>query len=172
MDRAAILASPGLMHPAARPRRSARWTMRVAGAALALFHAGLLAGRLADASIAEPRVGLRWATAALLGALALAFRRRGLPLARGRSGLAFWLLVLLLHVGAAPAPAVVRPEELLLALPVGAVLALAVACSVTGAAGCARRTEAAYARAATHLHRRRPIPALARRFAPRPPPVA
>jgi hypothetical protein len=171
MDRAAILAFPGRIHPATRLQRSARWVLRVAGAALALFHAGLLAGRLADASIVEPRVGLRWATAALLGALALTFRRHGLPLARGRSGLVFWLLALLLHVGAAPAPTVVRPEELLLALPVGAVLALAVGCGLT-AAGCARRTDPAYARVATNLHRRRPIPPLARRSAPRPPPVA
>jgi len=170
MGRAAIPASLALSPPATAPGRVARWTLRVAGTGLALFHAGLFAGRVADASIAEPGVGSRWAIAALIGALALDLRRRGLPLCRGRSGLVFWLLVLLLHAGTLPAPAV-RAEPLLLALPAGALLALAAGGLFASAGGAVRRPVRSPVRIATEPFRRRTVPQLARRFAPRPPPA-
>ncbi|MEO8198670.1 MAG: hypothetical protein ABI689_18300 [Thermoanaerobaculia bacterium] len=72
-------------------------TLTIAG--LVVFHATLLAGRLADASIAHPEVIAQWVGAILLVAGALALRRQGSSLVSGRSALVFWLLVLLLHVG-------------------------------------------------------------------------
>jgi len=171
MGRAAIPAPLALSPPATAPGRAVRWTLRVAGAALALFHAGLFAGRVADASIAEPGVGSRWAIAALLGALALDLRRRGLPLCRGRSGLVFWLLVLLLHVGALPAAPSVPAEELLLALPAGTLLAFAAGGLLASAGVTALRPDRTSERIASEPVRRRTVAPLARRFAPRPPPA-
>jgi hypothetical protein len=66
---------------------------------LVAFHLVLFAGRIADASIAHPEVLAKWLGALLLAAGALAHRRQGGALLSGRSGLVFWLLVLLLHVG-------------------------------------------------------------------------
>jgi hypothetical protein len=171
MGRAAVPASLALSPAATASRRAVRWTLRVAGAGLALFHAGLFAGRVADASIAEPGVGMRWALAALLGALALDLRRRGLPLCRGRSGLVFWLLVLLLHAGALPAPSAIRADELLLVVPAGALVALAAGGLLASAGGSAPRSEPAPVRSAREPGRRRTVAPLARRFAPRPPPA-
>jgi hypothetical protein len=71
----------------------------LATAGLVIFHAALLAGRLADASIAHPGVITQWVGAVVLGGGALALRRRGSSLISGRGALVFWLLVLLLHVG-------------------------------------------------------------------------
>jgi hypothetical protein len=163
----------------------ARATASLAGGALALFHAGLLAERLRDLSIAEPAVLASWLGAAALGTLALYLRRRGLPIASGRSGLAFWLLVLLLHLGLAPAmPATVRAEQLLV-LPLEGVAAF-VSATAALAALATLATLAAMLRARSRsdrplLHRARierprPLPAhalgsLAARFAPRPPPA-
>jgi hypothetical protein len=171
MGPTAMPAPAALPPPSSAPRRAARWTLRAAGAGLALFHAALLAGRLADDSIAEPGVGLRWGLAALLGALAVDLRRRGLPLFHGRSGLVFWLLALLLHVGALPAPSPVRSEELLLALPAGALAALAAGGLLARAVGSATRPGRAPVRIATAPARRRAVAPLARRCAPRPPPA-
>ena len=79
--------------------------MRRVGRALTVlvagFHAGLLGRRLAQAE-ADPAVILRWCGALLLLGIAFWLRRRGLSLRWGRSALVFWLLVLLLHAGAAP----------------------------------------------------------------------
>ena len=79
--------------------------MRRVGRALTVlvagFHAGLLGRRLAQAE-ADPAVILRWCGALLLLGVAFWLRRRGLSLRWGRSALVFWLLVLLLHAGAAP----------------------------------------------------------------------
>lgn len=90
-----------------------------AAATLVGFHLVLFVERLRDQSILEPRVALQW-----LGALALlAFlgylKNRGVSLVSGRSALAFWLLVLLLHVVPhAPAPVPTTGSgDLLLALP-------------------------------------------------------
>ncbi len=70
----------------------------IAAAILVAYHLVLLWQRLADQSLLQPAVALRWiATVALL----IGLRRMhaaGLPLIWGRRALAFWLLVLLLHV--------------------------------------------------------------------------
>ncbi len=79
--------------------RVVRCLAGVAIAGLVAFHLVLLAGRLADASLAHPEVLARWLGALLLGVGAWALRRQGSSLVSVRSGLAFWLLVLLLHVG-------------------------------------------------------------------------
>ena len=79
--------------------------MRRVGRALTVlvagFHAGLLGRRLAQAE-ADPEVILRWCGALLVLGVAFWLRRRGRSLRWGRSALVFWLLVLLLHAGAAP----------------------------------------------------------------------
>ena len=76
-----------------------RWLLgglsALAIAGLAAFHAALLAGRLADASIAHPEVLVQWVGALLLGVGAWALRRQGASLISGRGALVFWLLVLL-----------------------------------------------------------------------------
>jgi hypothetical protein len=116
-----------------------RATLTLAGGALALFHLWLFAGRLRDLSIVEPRVLAAWLASAALGLFALFLQRRGLPLASGRSGLVFWLCVLLLHVGLVPAvPALPSAEA---ALGLGLQLA-AGALAVAGAVAAARRAAA------------------------------
>lgn len=73
------------------------------GAALLVgFHLNLLWERIAAATLFEPLTALRWGTALLLLASALyASRRLGFSLWHGRGALVFWLMVLLLHSGAA-----------------------------------------------------------------------
>jgi len=70
----------------------------IAAAILVAYHLVLLWQRLADLSLLQPAVALRWiVTVALL----IGLRRMhaaGLPLIWGRRALAFWLFVLLLHV--------------------------------------------------------------------------
>lgn len=160
---------------ATRPRlaRLVSGAITLAGGAVALFHAGLLVERLRDLSIAEPAVLASWLGAAALGLLALFLRRRGLPIASGRSGLVFWLLVLLLHLGLMPtAPAILRAEQLL-ALPLELVaLVVAGALLLVVRARLAARRPVALRR---DLARWRPLPALAlgsvaAQFVPRPPP--
>lgn len=99
---------------------AARVAVAVAAGALMLAHALMLAARLRDASIVEPAIALRWMGAFGVALLAVEFRRRGLPLLRGRSGLVFAPLVLLLHVGASPDPALhPRAGALLVEAPIG-----------------------------------------------------
>jgi hypothetical protein len=152
--------------------------LRLLGLLLVAFHGWLLARRLLDATVAEPAVLLRWLGAvALLGGALLA-RRRGLSLLSGRSGLVFWLLVLVLHVGASPVVVHgVRPQELLLVLPVGLLAGL-------GAAARSGRVPPLRFRAPRQrparlgwLELASPSPhqvlgALPERFSPRPPPLA
>ncbi len=88
--------------PARVPRRALRWLVGATVALLAVFHGWLLIRRLVDASIAEPEVLLRWLGACGLLAGAAWLRPRGLSLSQGRPALVFWLLVLVLHVGASP----------------------------------------------------------------------
>ena len=71
---------------------------------IAGFHAGLLGRRLAQAEM-DSAVLLRWGAAFLLVAAALWLRRRGVSLLWGRQALVFWVLVLLLHAGAAASTA-------------------------------------------------------------------
>ena len=93
-------------------------------AALVVFHAILFWERVRDLSIFEPLVLLEWLLAVLLLVAIGQLRKRRVSLLRGRQALAFWLLVLLLHLIGAP-PAAEWFEEhspLLLALPVGRLL--------------------------------------------------
>jgi hypothetical protein len=110
-----------------RLSRLGRVVCYLAVGALAGFHALLLIGRFQDQSILEPAVALQWGgTLALLGFLAY-LRRQGVSLFRGRSALAFWLLVLLLHlVPGAPATLLDwQHTDLLLALPAAWIVSLA-----------------------------------------------
>lgn len=70
----------------------------IAATILVAYHLVLLWQRLADMSLLQPAVALRWiVTVALLVGLRR-MHAAGLPLLWGRRALAFWLLVLLLHV--------------------------------------------------------------------------
>jgi hypothetical protein len=107
--------------------------------ALVVFHALLLLRRFQDQSILEPAVALQWsATIALLGFLTY-LRRQGVSLFRGRAALAFWLLVLLLHLVPGTPSTLLDWEhtDLLLALPaswiVSLVLTLTALASLSGA---------------------------------------
>jgi len=83
-------------------RRTTSAVALAATAALALLHALLLWGRLADGTLLKPAVALRWASAIALLATLWALRRRRIPLFRGRRALVLWCLVALLHATAAP----------------------------------------------------------------------
>lgn len=107
--------------------RSTRSKLRLVGLAfvaasaalLVIFHAGLLVERLRDQSILQPQIALQWlGSLILLGALAY-LRYRRVPLLLGRTALAFWLLVLLLHlIPAVPTSLVTAdPLDLFQALP-------------------------------------------------------
>ena len=88
-------------------------------AALVAFHSVLFAERLRDLSILEPGVAIQWVGAAVLLALLAYFKKQLVPLLTGRSAIAFWLLVLLLHL--VPAAAATPPGsgvDLLLTMPV------------------------------------------------------
>jgi len=87
--------------------------------ALVAFHAVLLWARIRDLSIFQPLVALEWLAGLLMLVVLWHLRRQRVPLFRGRKALAFWLLVLLLHLIAAPPAAgwVAEPSGLLLALP-------------------------------------------------------
>lgn len=153
---------------------------------LVVFHAALLAGRFADASIAHPEVLAQWVGAVLLGVGAAVLRRQGNSLANGRSALVFWLLVLLLHVGFGTGIALNGEEigssrELLLLLPFAVFTLSASTAATRGAAGRAGRPwELPHELFAGRL--RFPtfdlIPAAASagtgpsRFSPRPPPLS
>jgi hypothetical protein len=157
------------------PLRGAR---RVAGALggaavalLVLFHLLLLAERIARASILDPATSLRWLGAAAALGLALVFRRTGSSLIAGRSGLVFWALVLLLHVGAGGSPLDPHRAPLVLlgtGLAAGALLALA------APAARRRRRIAIAVRSAVSRAVRPPrlrLPDLLFGFVPRPPPA-
>lgn len=114
------------------------WFAAVAVMALAALHGELLLRRLADNSIAEPLVLLRW-----LGGLGLLIAARiwrrttGRSVLTGRSALVFALLVALLHAGlpAAPQPAntsVALPGEILALGLVGVLLAAALLAGALG----------------------------------------
>jgi hypothetical protein len=111
-----------------------------------------------------------WLASAGLGLLALWLKRRGLPLASGRSGLVFWMLVLLLHLGMATPAGELPALELTLGL--GLELATLALVFALLAAGDTARGFAALRRADSDARSRRP-PALAGGplAAPRPPPA-
>jgi hypothetical protein len=89
-------------------------------ATLVVLHASLLWDRVVQGRLSDPVVALRWLAAVVLMGALLALRRRGVSLLWGRRALVFWLLVLLLHAGAAvpqdPGPRL-APEQLLFVLP-------------------------------------------------------
>lgn len=111
---------------------------------LVVFHVLLLWRRVADASLLEPEVALRWLAACLLMAAPLAALKAGIRLLEGRRAVIFWLLVLLLHVNvpavadpAALSPAAPALLPLLWPLATGvlvALLTLAAAAAVSGTA--------------------------------------
>ena len=69
--------------------------------ALVVFHASILYNHFVDGRLGDPAVAFRWAIGGLLAGLLVAFHRMGVPLVRGRRALVVWVLVALLHVGAA-----------------------------------------------------------------------
>lgn len=156
----------------ARAGRLARFALGVAVTALALFHGWLLCRRLLDATIGEPEVLLRWlGGAGLLAAMATA-RRFGLSVSRGRPALVFWLLVLLLHVGASPVViAGVHARELLLVVPVGLAAALSLAVARRPGAARLRLRPARRARRTSPSPRHLAPGAGPSHFSPRPPPA-
>jgi len=95
------VAAPGSASQSATPRLRRLLpvaTSVIAAAILVAYHLVLLGQRLADLSLFQPAVALRWLiTVALLFALRR-MHASGVPLVCGRRALAFWLLVLLLHV--------------------------------------------------------------------------
>ena len=149
------------------PRRLLAAAGSLAGGALVLFHLWLFAGRLGDLSIVRPEVLASWLGSAALGLFALWLKRRGQSLLGGRSGLVFWLLVLLLHVGPIGADDLTT-VDLTLALGLELALAVCLFANVAGAELSADR----------RLNRFTASPALARAAvlaggpfaAPRPPP--
>lgn len=171
MDRVQRSTAPRAL--AARAGRLARFALGVAVTALALFHGWLLCRRLLDATIGEPEVLLRWLGGAGLLAAMAAARRFGLSVSRGRPALVFWLLVLLLHVGASPVVvAGVHAQELLLVLPVGLAAALSLSIARRRCATRFRLLPPRRVRRARALPRRPPAPGAGpSHFSPRPPPA-
>jgi hypothetical protein len=114
----------------------------IAGPALValvvLYHAFLLWQRVADLTLLEPAVAVRWLATLLLLLGLFRLHHRGVPLIWGRKALVFWLLVLLLHVSfygplaeGVEASFDIQHAGLMLALPATVVvLALAAVCLV------------------------------------------
>jgi FtsH-binding integral membrane protein len=102
---------------------------------LVAFHGLLLWERVRDASLIQPVVALRWLLSAVVLALVFELRRRAIPVARGRVGLALGLVVLLLHAGTVPVPTVIASvEELIVAVPLALASAAWIAVSAAGMA--------------------------------------
>jgi hypothetical protein len=70
-------------------------------ALLLVFHAVLFWTHLIGGRLFEPAVALRWGIGFVLLGLLVGLRRIGVPLFWGRRALVVWVLVALLHVGAA-----------------------------------------------------------------------
>ena len=190
----ALRATPVLASPSAGKGSNKvdplRWVLgglsTLATGGLVAFHAALLAGRFADASIAHPGVIAQWVAAVLLGVAAAALRRQGSSLVSGRNALIFWLLVLLLHVGFGSGLAPTGAEtgssrELLLLLPFAAFTLSAATAANRGLRGRARRPwELPHALVANRLRFPGLVPCPAAssagagpdRFSPRPPPLS
>ncbi len=67
------------------------------GAALVVLHLGILWRRVVDGTFLSPQVVAQWGVAGLLVVTAVVLRRRGVSLLRGRSAIAFWIVVALMH---------------------------------------------------------------------------
>jgi hypothetical protein len=74
---------------------------RLGFAALALFHIWLLGVHLIDGRAFAPAAAVRWALAVLVLVGFRALTRRGLPLFFGWRAVGLWLLVVIIHCGAA-----------------------------------------------------------------------
>jgi hypothetical protein len=99
---AAVCASPRRREVSSTRVARAVAVLRVAAVAVLLvFHAVLLWTHLLDGRLFEPAVALRWTIGFVLLAVIAGFRRIGVPLFWGRRALVVWVLVALLHVGAA-----------------------------------------------------------------------
>ena len=128
----------------------------------------LLARRIADASIGDPAVLLRWLGAAATIAAAEAIRRRGGRPWRGRTGLAFALVVLLLHAGV-PAPDILELSQL--AVPAAALATLAFAFALAVALFRELRFHPSPIRRGRRDPRPRPASGFSLPVASRPPPI-
>jgi len=154
-----------------RGRGFALWAARLGVAALAVPHVWLLGRRVADASILEPLVLVRWLLSAATVAAIVALRRRGRRIFQGREGLALLLTILLLHSGAF-APPTNTLDGIRLLLPAELVLAAAALAFVLGRIPAAARP---LATGFTRFDEPRPAPrsrGYLRLFASRPPPRA
>jgi hypothetical protein len=164
--------------PAGLVTAAVRALGRLAMAALVVFHAWLLGEHLLGGQAFEPATAARWVLALLVLAGFRALSRRGLPLFSGRRAMVLWLLVAILHCGAAwhggaaaldtaiPESVTVLAQLALATAVIGYVLAAALASSP----GPWPAGRAAF-----------PVPVLiaglpstgvAFRFSPRPPPLA
>jgi hypothetical protein len=74
-----------------------RRALHAAGALLVVFHVWLLAGQLADGSLAAPGVLVRWLLAGGLVAALVQLRRQGTSVLVGRKAGTVWLLAAWLH---------------------------------------------------------------------------
>ena len=105
-------------------------------AVLVALHAGILWQRVADQSIAQPAVMVRWVLAAVIALGALVLRR--LASSSRSTWLVFWAIVILLHVmapaGADAANLAVLTEAGLMAAPLLVMFVMAVAATNIGIA--------------------------------------
>ena len=90
-------------------------------AALLVQHALLLSQRIAEGSLLDPTILLRWTVGFALTAVMLVLRRSGVSLVRGRRAAIFWLAVLFFHVVAAAGPAAAPDPSSAALLPGSAV---------------------------------------------------
>lgn len=89
--------------------------------ALLVQHALLLLQRIAEGSLLDPSVLVRWIVGLILTIVMLALRRAGVSLVRGRRAAIFWLAVLFFHVVAAAGPAAAPDSSASALLPGSAV---------------------------------------------------
>jgi hypothetical protein len=98
-------------------RRWRPWAIAAVLLYLLPLHALLLWRRIADLSLFETGVALRWGAAAALLVGAGLLHRAGISLWSGRRALTFWVLVLLLHASAAVPLVEEAALDLLASLP-------------------------------------------------------
>ncbi len=81
-----------------RVRGLLRWSARAFGLFVVLVHVELLAERLLAGELTDPGIALRWAGSAVLLAGFLLLRRRMPSMRSRRAAVAFWTLVLVVHL--------------------------------------------------------------------------
>lgn len=167
-DAARALSRPGIVG------RAGRFLATGLVAGLALFHSQLLWQRIADLTLFEPLVALRWSAAVLLAAGFAYLHRAGVSVLWGHKALILWLLVLLCHAGTvAPAEGVhqaLAEPGLLLAVSLWGFALRAVLGDLGREFGGAPRR--ARFLPASRLGRPRRDPRFLEPFSPRPPPAA